>query len=487
MAPEAAAPQDSAPDAAPEESAPEVVALDRTEVLGGRFQVKRSAFLGHGAYAVVRRGRDLETGRMVAVKAFRDDGDDGFGGSPSEEAVRLLTREVEALASLHHSTAAETRERLCLLEATHAEGGSAQLPDRRLLLSRGSFTQFAENDESEDILEGMRFDPKDLFVEVLSHSQGMDGLPGIQDGMCYVIQEFGLETLDHHLTDAREFESPMSVSQVYDVLTQITQVVASLHSLGLVHLDIKPGNLMRFKKGKRSIWKLIDMDGIQKTHSSVDPLTVPFTPLYCPPELARAVAAGESSVVVSRWMDIWSIGMCILDCMLPESLLSARFKQGQDAFLAWLGSINTIELPPEASSFDSPLTELLLCKVLRPEQSERASILELLAGIHRLPRPPARTAKKETKAKDTEPPAAPGPSAAEPSPLVDPAPPSAAPVLPSTRADPAMQAYAKRVFPMLVPLVRHLLVEEADDVEAEALRFLEARATAAAAASAAAR
>lgn len=418
---------------------------------------------------------------MVAVKAFRSDEDDGFSGSPSEEAVRLLRREVEALASLHQATAADTRERLCRLETP-----KGQLPDRRLH-SRGSFTRFTEDDEKEDILEGMRLDPKDLFVEVLSHSRGEDGLPGIQDGMCYVIQEFGLETLDHHLADAREFGSPMSVAQVYDVLTQISQAVASLHSLGLVHLDIKPGNLMRFKRGKLSIWKLIDMDGIQQTHSSVDPLTVPFTPLYCPPELARAVAAGERSVTVSRWMDIWSIGMCILDCVLPGSLLSAQFKQGQDAFLAWLGAIETLELPSEASAFDPPLAELLVLKVLRPAQSERASILELLASVHKLPRPATKAAGQKAKKTDAGPASA-APSAAGPrqeAAVAVPAPAATAPVLMNARADPATQAYAQRVFPMLVPLVRHLLVQEAEDVEVEALRFLEERAAAAAAGAAA--
>ena len=53
---------------------------DWTKILHERFEVKRSAFVGKGGFAVVRRARDLQGKCPVAVKFYAADGGDGCDG-----------------------------------------------------------------------------------------------------------------------------------------------------------------------------------------------------------------------------------------------------------------------------------------------------------------------------------------------------------------------------------------------------------------------
>merc|ERR1712061_820197 len=116
--------------------------------------------------------------------------------------------------------------------------------------------------------------------------------------------------------------------------------------------DIKSSNLMRFKCEHKVVWKLIDMDGMVPTQTAIDPSTISFTPLYCAPEIAAVVTRGESQVVVSQSMDVWPLGICLLDCVLPGPLFSAEFqKRGRNEFLSWLSTIEEVCLPPALFNF----------------------------------------------------------------------------------------------------------------------------------------
>mmetsp|Transcript_48842 Transcript_48842/g.80997 ORF Transcript_48842/g.80997 Transcript_48842/m.80997 type:complete len:482 (+) Transcript_48842:56-1501(+) len=446
---------------------------DWKRLLDGRFEVRRSNVLGRGAYAVVRRGRDLQKGKPIAVKFYVEDGDDGTYGSPSEESLAIFRRGIDALEVLHRATPEEVRKRLCVVEGASKEGGTPASRNE----SRRSFVGFDAGTEAAEVaLQDMRLHPQQLFVEVLGYSRGVDGRPGGVDGMCYLATDFGLETLEQYVADAREFEKPPSPVQVRAILLQLTQAVAALHAFGFAHLDIKPSNVMRFKSGKSSVWKLIDMDGLLPAQSTVDPLTVPFTPLYCPPELARAISKRHPQITVSRWMDVWCIGMSILDCILPQSLLQERFKQdGRDAFLDWLGSMLELDIPEEVVRFDPGLANILGSQVLAPVAGHRASVLELLLALQQpeeqsAPKPPVREATEGAAADGSlQAKALPPEAATEVAPAAERATPE------PSKGQISMQAYSQKLFPLLVPVIQHLLSSEAENVEAEALRFLEAQ------------
>merc|ERR1712154_291213 len=131
-----------------------------------------------------------------------------------------------------------------------------------------------------------------------------------------------------------------------------------------------------------------------------NPQGLAITPVYCPPELAAALASGSQELRVSRKMDIWAAGMSILDCILPKPLLQAHYASDTDGFWPLLaGHMSEVPnalwsprvtmpgvgpgedyasllLPPEVFSFDRQLGELLSQRLLRRQPMDRSSILE---------------------------------------------------------------------------------------------------------------
>ena len=59
--------------------------------------------IGEGEYGVVLKGRNKETGELVAIKKFKEDDSD-------EENKRLILREVKILKTLGHENIIELKE-----------------------------------------------------------------------------------------------------------------------------------------------------------------------------------------------------------------------------------------------------------------------------------------------------------------------------------------------------------------------------------------
>lgn len=59
--------------------------------------------IGEGEYGVVLKGRNKETGELVAIKKFKEDDTD-------EENKRVILREVKILKTLSHENIIELKE-----------------------------------------------------------------------------------------------------------------------------------------------------------------------------------------------------------------------------------------------------------------------------------------------------------------------------------------------------------------------------------------
>eukprot|EP00927_Polykrikos_kofoidii_P009138 TRINITY_DN13793_c0_g1_i1.p1 TRINITY_DN13793_c0_g1~~TRINITY_DN13793_c0_g1_i1.p1 ORF type:complete len:604 (-),score=112.19 TRINITY_DN13793_c0_g1_i1:115-1926(-) len=384
---------------------------DWKKVLCGRYEVKRSAFMGRGGFAVVRRGRDLEQRRMVAVKFYSEP------GGESSDNVETFKHEVAILRQLK---AANPFESVMV-------GGDERPP------ANGSFVLPMGVSVASDIGISVREMPSvgsELFVDLLDYSR--DALTGEAgrdaQGFCFLVEEMGLQTLEQYIEDEAQFEGALERQQVLEVFASMAQIIAALHACGLTHLDIKPSNLMRFRRGdgrKGFVWKLLDMDGVHRAGAVVDPATITATPLYCSPELAAALTEGGAALRVSRKMDVWACGMTVLDCVLGKPLLQRRFQDDPGTFLAWLsgnasgsgdgrplwGSLpfssvgsdvaddarepaftaginaaleadaGALPLPPKVYALDRELAEFLSTRVLRRSDEERCSILEVVQHL----------------------------------------------------------------------------------------------------------
>ncbi len=124
------------------------------------------------------------------------------------------------------------------------------------------------------------------------------------DGTFYYVMEY---LPGFTLEDAVRNSGPMHHGRVIDVLRQVCGALAEAHGLGLIHRDVKPGNVMLCRLGGRvDAVKLLDFGLVADTDSSDTRLTqsggILGTPAYMSPEQARgAHDLGPAS-------DLYSLG-----------------------------------------------------------------------------------------------------------------------------------------------------------------------------------
>jgi eukaryotic-like serine/threonine-protein kinase len=122
---------------------------------------------------------------------------------------------------------------------------------------------------------------------------------GFEDGVPYLVQEYLTgEDLDHKIARRED----LSLERKLDILSQVAAGLAYAHAHGVIHRDIKPGNIRLLEDGRVKIMdfgiaKLKDHDSaLTKTGTTVG------TAAYLPPEQIR----GE---LVDHRADIFSFGV----------------------------------------------------------------------------------------------------------------------------------------------------------------------------------
>jgi serine/threonine protein kinase len=129
-------------------------------------------------------------------------------------------------------------------------------------------------------------------ARVFDYNEGRDDIPP------YLVMEY-VDGESLATTIARE--APMSAGRVLDVIVAAASALAAAHAAGLVHRDVKPGNLLLGRDG--SI-KIVDF-GIARAVDAI-PLTrtgtLMGTPLYLAPEQAAGSPATGSS-------DLYALGV----------------------------------------------------------------------------------------------------------------------------------------------------------------------------------
>jgi serine/threonine-protein kinase len=140
--------------------------------------------------------------------------------------------------------------------------------------------------------------------------------PGAQ-GYVYIAMELGQESLHDRVHKV----GPLSPAEIKDLALALLDTLDHLHARGLVHADVKPGNLVRV--GDR--WKLCDLgaaspptaaragnsalDGAPGEHDPDAPWS--GTPEFMAPE----VFDGD----IGPAADLWSLGLLIHECATGRS------------------------------------------------------------------------------------------------------------------------------------------------------------------------
>jgi hypothetical protein len=174
---------------------------------------------------------------------------------------------------------------------------------------------------------------------------------GEEDGSAFLVMEL---VPGEALSTILERERVLSTDRVLDIVAQTSSALHAAHAAGLVHRDIKPGNLLITPEGRV---KITDF-GIARIADQV-PLTatgqVMGTVQYLSPEQASGHPASPST-------DIYSLGIVAYEC-----LAGRRPFTGESQVAIAMAQIN--ETPPDLpGSVAEPVRNLVMsCIAKRPE------------------------------------------------------------------------------------------------------------------------
>ncbi|SCX04961.1 serine/threonine-protein kinase [Candidatus Aquiluna sp. UB-MaderosW2red] len=187
---------------------------------------------------------------------------------------------------------------------------------------------------------------------------------GEDTGAAYLVMEL---VPGESLSRLIEREKKLSEIRVLDIVAQTSRALAAAHARGLVHRDIKPGNLLITPDGKV---KITDF-GIARVGDQV-PLTKTGQVMGTVQYLAPEQATGKASTPAT---DLYSLGV-----VAYEALSGRRPFTGENQMAIAMAHIN--EMPPALpESIDPRVQNLVLsCLAKKPTQRpESASSLAIRA------------------------------------------------------------------------------------------------------------
>ncbi len=138
------------------------------------------------------------------------------------------------------------------------------------------------------------------------------------DGMLYMV----MELLDGEDLQKRLGRGPLRTDEALQIAIELARALSAAHAKGVVHRDLKPGNVFLVPRGEGAVLpKILDF-GVAKLHGETLALTqdrgIIGTPYYMAPEQAR----GEPDVDARA--DIYALGAILYEMLTGRVPLSAE-------------------------------------------------------------------------------------------------------------------------------------------------------------------
>ncbi|MCC2313486.1 serine/threonine-protein kinase [Cellulomonas xiejunii] len=186
---------------------------------------------------------------------------------------------------------------------------------------------------------------------------------GEQDGSAYLVMEL---VVGEPLSDLLEREPVLPPRRLLPMLAQTARGLHAAHLAGVVHRDVKPGNILLARSGKVKITDFgVSLAADQKTMTATG--MVMGTAQYLSPEQA----VGRPATPLS---DLYSLGV-----VAYEGLAGKRPFTGPTAVDIAVAHVND-PVPPLPASVDKKLAALVM-RLLSKEPADRPASGEELAGL----------------------------------------------------------------------------------------------------------
>jgi TolB-like protein len=122
---------------------------------------------------------------------------------------------------------------------------------------------------------------------------------GERDGSCY----FSMKFVEGGQLDEVARRKPMSIRQAVELVTKVARTVQYAHEHGILHRDIKPGNILLDAKGEPHLTDFGLARLVESESSVTQTLDVLGTPSYMAPEQAVG-----NNAAVSNTTDVYGLG-----------------------------------------------------------------------------------------------------------------------------------------------------------------------------------
>jgi serine/threonine-protein kinase len=212
-----------------------------------------------------------------------------------------------------------------------------------------------------------RFRREAQRVAALDHPHIVPILHFIEQGQgLYLVMPLYAESLEDRLNRSK----PLPLAEVLQVVSEIGSALSVAHAHGLIHRDVKPGNILLDDEGHAA---LADFGVAREAGSKgkADPLTLAGsgltagTPQYMAPEQLRGVELDHRA-------DLYALGV-----VLYEMLTGRTPHLGNTPFEVGAAALSGLIIPPSALNADiPPAVEAVLFQALRTRVEDRYATVQ---------------------------------------------------------------------------------------------------------------
>ena len=329
-----------------------------------------------------------------------------MGGSASEAAVRPAPS-LQARLELAQSRLGQTLAGRWTLKSVLGIGGSATVYEACHRNGRRAALKVLHSELAASPTLVQRFMSEGYAANKVHHAGAVLALDdGEHDGLVFLV----LELLDGRSLAERLAESgPLPLDDVIRISVDVLDVLAAAHERGVIHRDVKPGNIFELAHGGI---KVLDFGVAHVREPGTQAITQSGFTLGTPAFMAPEQAAGR--IDIDALTDIWAVGATMFQ-LLTGRLVHDAATPNAALLAAATVPVRPIralkpELPEDVAAIidralaferkerwpNASAMRLALARA-RPQATGRTSETPLWLGPETLPPAPAESARRQRR------------------------------------------------------------------------------------------